>query len=83
MCVQVDRYGRLVLPKHLRDRYGVHEGTRLIVAGAKGRIVLVPVQTYDRPTEALYGSVKPQVPVDEPKQVARGHIRGKLSEGLG
>jgi len=83
LSVEVGRYGRLILPKHIRDLYGVHEGTRLIVAGGKGRIILLPVQTYDRPTEALYGSVSPEAPVDEPTQVAREHIRRKLSEEPG
>ncbi len=61
----------------------MHEGTRLIVAGGKGRITLLPVQTYDRPTEALYGRVSAEAPMDEPKQAAREHIRGKLSKELG
>ena len=81
--VTMGRYGRLVLPKELRDRYGMKEGSKLIVAGIRGRIVLVPVNTYDKPTEALYGSVKLKEPVEEPKRVAREYIRSKLVEDLG
>jgi AbrB family looped-hinge helix DNA binding protein len=83
LSIEVRRYGRLVLPKELRDRYGVEEGSRLIAAGVKGRIVLLPVRIYDRPTEALYGSVKVEEPVEEPKRVAREYIRTKMVEGLG
>jgi hypothetical protein len=66
-----------------QDLYRVHEGTKLIVAGGKGRIIVLPVQTYDRPTEAVYGSVNAEAPVDEPKQAAREHIRRKLCKELG
>lgn len=45
--------------------------------------MLVPVKTYDKPTEALYGSVKLEEPVEEPKRVAREYIRSKLVEDLG
>ncbi len=82
LSVEVGRYGRLVLPKKLRDQYGIREGTRLIVTGLEDRITLLPVKSYDSPTQALYGSVRPDEPVDEPKQVAREHMRGRLTDQL-
>jgi len=82
LSVEVGKYGRIVLSKGLRERYGIREGSRLIVREAEGRIVLVPVNTYEKPTEALYGSVKLEAPIEEPKQVARVHIHKKLAEGL-
>jgi hypothetical protein len=33
---------------------------------------------YEKPTEALYGSVKVDKPINEPKRVAREYIRKKL-----
>ena len=81
MSVEVGKYGRIVLPKNIRDKYHVREGSRLIVRERCGEIVLIPVMKYDRPTEALYGSVRLEKPLDEPKRVAREHIRGKLTEG--
>ena len=80
LTVEVGRYGRLVLPKDIREKYGVKEGSRLIATGFEGRIILVPIKIYDKPTKALYGSVKSERPIDEPKSVARAHIRKKISE---
>jgi len=82
LSVEVGRYGRLVLPKSIRERYGVEEGSRLIVRGVKGQIVLIPVKSYEKPTEALYGSVKVERPVEEPKDLARAYVRKRLSEDI-
>lgn len=82
LSVEVGKYGRIVLPKQLREKYGVQEGFRLIVTEFMGRICLVPVKTYEKPTEALYGAVKPEKPIEEPKSVARKYIRKKLAEGI-
>lgn len=80
MSVEVGKYGRIVLPKQLREKYGMHEGIRLIITEFMGRVCLVPVKTYDKPTEALYGAVAVDTPIDEPTRVAREHIRKKLVE---
>ena len=82
MSVEVGKCGRIVLPKRLRKKYGMHEGIRLIITESREGICLVPVETYENPTEALYGSVKTEKPIDEPKRVAREHIRKKLAEGF-
>jgi AbrB family looped-hinge helix DNA binding protein len=82
LSVEVGKYGRFVLPKELREKYGVQEGSKLIVVGVEGQIVLVPVKTYEKPTEALYGSVKLEKLVEEPKRVAKTYIREKLSGDL-
>jgi len=82
LSVEVGRYGRIILPKDLREKYGVEEGSRLILRGIKGRIILVPVKTYEKPTDALYGSIRLEKPLEEPKDVARAHIRKKLTEDL-
>jgi AbrB family looped-hinge helix DNA binding protein len=77
VSVVVDRYGRIVLPRAIRDKYGVREGFRLFVMHFHGQICLVPVNTFEKPTEALYGSVKLEK-LDEPKSFAREFIREKL-----
>ena len=69
-----------MLPKRLRQKYGIDEGIRLIITESREGICLVPVETYEKPTEALYGSVKTEKPIDEPKRMAREHIRKKLAE---
>lgn len=80
LFVEVGKYGRIVLPKAIRDKYKVDEGSRLIVRERGGEIVLFPVRRYGRPTEALYESVRLEKPVDEPKRVAREHVKRKLVE---
>ncbi len=82
MSIEVGKYGRIVLPKRIRKKYGVEEGYRLIVTESMGRICLIPVKKYEKPTEALYGSVKAEKPVDEPKRFAREFMRKKLLEDM-
>jgi hypothetical protein len=55
---------------------------RLIITEYMGRICLVPIKVYDKPTEALSGSIKVEKTIDDPKQVAREYIRKKLFESL-
>lgn len=83
VSVVVGKEGRLVLPKGLRERYGVRDGSRLIVRDYGGRIVLIPVASYERPTEALHDSIRFDRSVEEPKELARRHVRKKLVEDLG
>lgn len=82
VSVGVGKYGRIVLPKEIRDKYGIDEGSRLIIRERCGEIVFVPVRKYDRPTEALHMSVYVEKPVEEPRRVAREHIKWKLVEEL-
>ena len=46
MTVTIDRAGRVMLPKSLRERHGLHEGTKLDVVddGASIRIMPQPAQ---------------------------------------
>jgi AbrB family looped-hinge helix DNA binding protein len=79
VSVEVGKYGRVILPKRVRDKYGVDEGCKLLITELEGRIVLVPVRVYDHPTEALYGSVKPSEPIEDPKSFGREYMRKKLA----
>ncbi|MGH9910438.1 MAG: AbrB/MazE/SpoVT family DNA-binding domain-containing protein [Nitrososphaerales archaeon] len=78
--IVVGKEGRLVLPKKIRDRYGVKEGDRILVREFGSQILLIPVDRYDKPTKALHGSVRARKIIDEPKDVARKYIRRKLAE---
>jgi AbrB family looped-hinge helix DNA binding protein len=82
LSVEVGKYGRIILPKRVREKYGVHEGVRLVVTEYRGSICLVPVRVYGKPTEALFGAVKSREPVEEPKRMARAYVRKKLVEDL-
>jgi AbrB family looped-hinge helix DNA binding protein len=79
--MKVGKYGRIVLPKQLRQKYGLNEGIRLIITEHMGRICLVPVMKYEKPTDALFGAVKLEKPMEEPKRLAKEHIRKKLVFG--
>ena len=51
------------------------ESSKLIIRKRGSQII--PIRRYEKPTEALYGSIKPEKPIDEPKKIARGHIKTK------
>ncbi|MBD3173162.1 AbrB/MazE/SpoVT family DNA-binding domain-containing protein [Candidatus Bathyarchaeota archaeon] len=78
--VEVGKYGRITLPKDLRQRHGIQEKSRIIIRERENQIILIPVTAYDNPTDALYGSVKLAPPVDDPKAEARRYLRGKALE---
>ena len=82
LSVEVGKYGRIVLPKEVRERYKINEGSKIIIRERRGQIILIPIRRYEKPTEALYGSIKPEKPIDEPKKIARGHIKQKLSREI-
>ncbi len=46
MKVKVDRYGRIVLPKEVRERLGIHENTELIL-DVKDDEIVIRVQRED------------------------------------
>ena len=58
------------------------ESSKLIIRERRGQIILIPIRRYEKPTEALYGSIKLEKPIDEPKKIARGHIKQKLSREI-
>ena len=78
--IQVDKSGRIVLPKEIRDKYGINENSRLIVRQCKEGIILLPVKKYKNPTEALSDSVRLEEPIDEPWEVIRGHLKSRIDE---
>jgi AbrB family looped-hinge helix DNA binding protein len=80
MFVEVGKEGRVVLPKDIRERRGLEEKTRLIIRERMGEIILIPVKKYKEPADDLFGSIVLDVPVDDPKELARKHVheRGLL-----
>ena len=45
--VTVNDRGQIVIPKDARDKYGITEGTRLIVAGDEIGIALIPAEAFE------------------------------------
>lgn len=72
--LKVGRHGRITLPKDIRQRHGISEGTRLIIREQGNQITLTPITTHENPTEALHGSVPLTPPVNDPKETARRHL---------
>lgn len=82
MFIEVGKEGRIVLPKNIRDRNEIEEKTRVIIRERNGEIVLIPVKRYANPTDALLGCLILDEPLDDPKEYARRHARGKVVQGL-
>jgi len=80
MTVEIGKYGRIVLPKDIRKRYELDDESRLIIRERQGEIILIPVKRYKKPTEAFFGSITPDQPIDDPKEYARRHIQKKMRE---
>jgi len=76
-----DQLAHRILPERL-ERYEMDESSKLIIRKRGSQIILIPVRRYEKTTEALYGSIKPEKPIDEPKKIARGHIKQKLSRKI-
>ena len=51
--VAVSAEGRVVIPKALREQYGLRKGTRLQVLDSGGVLAIVPLSAD--PVEALHG----------------------------
>ncbi len=54
--VKVSQKGWIVIPKEIRERYGIHPGTRVAVVDYGGGISLVPLP--DDPIEAAQGFLR-------------------------
>lgn len=78
--VVVGKEGRVVLPKKIREKYGVKEGDKILVREFGSQILLIPIDKYEKPTKALHGSVKIRKRIDEPKELARKYMRKKMEE---
>ena len=77
MFIEDGKERRIVLPKNIRDRNEIEEKTRAIIRERNGEIVLIPVKKYDKPTDALAGSLILDEPLDDPKKLARRHAKDK------
>ncbi len=54
---KVERRGRVLIPKDIREETGIHGGEEMIVKLEDGKIVLEPAKTFDDLKE-LRGCVK-------------------------
>ena len=69
--------GRVVIPKKMRERFGLKEGEGIIIELEGRKIVLKPKKMIENPVDALYGSARVR-PEESPKKVAREWVRRAL-----
>lgn len=79
--VTIDEAGRLVIPKPLRDRFGLTAGTRLHIEAEEGRLLLSP----ERPEPSLVerdGFLVLDLPVEGPLHVDHRDERDRRGRTL-
>ncbi len=71
---EIQQGGRVTIPKEIRDRFGLVEGTVVKISTRGGRIEIEP------PTKltSLLGLVKTDDASDDPKGEARKHRNSRL-----
>jgi len=75
---EIQRGGRLTIPKDWRERYGLVEGSRVRIRAFSDRIEIeVPAKL-----SSLYGLAGADEPCDDPKRKAREHVREMLRREL-
>lgn len=67
---RVSAGGRIVIPKDVREMFGLEVGEEIVINVEGKKIVLRPKKIVENPVERLYGSVKVK-PESSPKKVAR------------
>ena len=70
----VSSKGQIVIPSHLRQRYGMHEGTTVVIQEEQGRLVLA-TSNFDA-ILALAGSLR-DLPIEEDLERERQLARDK------
>jgi bifunctional DNA-binding transcriptional regulator/antitoxin component of YhaV-PrlF toxin-antitoxin module len=78
MDVVIDKSGRMDLPKETMERYGLDSNSRLIIRENIGSIILIPVKKHLNPVDSLFGCIRVDAPIDEPKTQARNHIKKRV-----
>ena len=73
----VSSKGQIVIPSHLRHRYGMQEGTTIVIHEEGGRLVLAP-SNFDA-VLALAGSLR-DLPVEEDLARERQAAREKENQ---
>lgn len=63
LIIPIDKAGRVVLPKELRDRLGLHAGAEFEVVEDAARIILQPIEK--EPTLVRKGNVLVFVPEED------------------
>lgn len=76
---RVSEGGRIVLPKEIREKFGVKKGEDVKIEVEGKKIVLKPESVEEDPVEKLYGSTQTE-PEQSPKKEARKWAMEKVEE---
>ena len=78
--ITIDRAGRLVIPKDLRERHHLEAGTRLTVLALEDRIILIPRRIEPRLIEKD-GLLVVASPLDSGSEVdAKSSVPAEISD---
>ena len=59
----VDKKGRIVIPAHLRQRLGLHEGAKVKLALEEGKILIMRPVTPEEFIHEMEGCIKENSPI--------------------
>ncbi len=74
----IQRGGRVTIPKSLREKYGLEEGTIIKFRSKGDKIEIEPPTRLSR----LIGLIKTDQPSDDPKAEARRYTKDRLWDEL-
>lgn len=75
----VSEGGRIVIPKDVREMFGLRVGEEVIVDVEGRKIVIKPKKMVEDPVERLYGSIRVK-PEASPKKVAREWVMKEVEK---
>jgi AbrB family looped-hinge helix DNA binding protein len=61
--VNIDKFGRILIPKHLRNMCGLFENATVAVEAIKNKLILIPVHKRDKSITRKIASMN--LPVDD------------------
>lgn len=76
--VEVDKSGRIVIPKRIRDELGIREKTQLMIMKSDGKLVVIPF-SLDELVQRLEVELE-GVEVEEIAVSIRREINAKIAE---
>lgn len=76
---RVSEGGRIVIPKDVREMFGLGVGEEVIVDVEGRKIVIKPKKMVEDPVERLYGSIRVK-PEASPKKVAREWVMKEVEK---
>lgn len=71
---------RIVIPKPIREIWSAKPGEKIIVQLKNSEMTVKPASIVERPTDKLWGIIKPKKHVKSPKRIARKAMEKAVRE---